>query len=168
MSHRLTHAHHASTHIHVATHTHANAHDVRQGVIGGLFLFLSHYREQRLHGVLQSAHGVETVPHVSFHHRQLSKHALVRGMVGGTGGVHGRADFGGLLRRRAIGVGECVPHRLLRIGEFQLSLEIGEATLDMLGHAAQHLPHHAAHSATLAHSATHHGTHAAAAVVHAA
>ena len=77
-----------------------------------------------------------------FHDREMSEHALVQRVVGA--GVHRRADLGGLLRRRAVGVGECVPRRLLLIGEFQLGLEIGEAAFDMLGHAAEHLTHHAA------------------------
>ena len=77
-----------------------------------------------------------------FHHREMSEHALVRRVVGA--GVHRRADLGDLLRRRAIGVGECVPRRLLLIGGFQLGLEIGEAAFDMLGHTAEHLTHHAA------------------------
>ena len=103
--------------------------------------------------------------HMMLHHRQMSEHALVHGVIG-AGRVHLRADLGGLLRRRAIGVGECVPRRLLRVREFQFRLEIGEAAFDMLGHAAEHVPHHAGHAAAVLHAA-HHAAHAAA-MLHAA
>ena len=134
-------------------HLHANAPcHVRHDVIGGLFLLLGQDGEQRLDRGLQPAHGVEMGAHMMVHHRQMSEHALVHGMIR-AGRVHLRADLGGLLRRRAIGVGERVPRRLLRVREFQFRLEIGEPAFDMLGHAAEHVPHHAGHAAAVLHAA---------------